>query len=186
MSVTPSTIIEQGGFTLANNTALDPQLITLYSLAGIYAERIESVYMQMAFGDDVIEEDVFAVRLLAPDGAVLYEQATPALTVTDPAAFVYTAVWSRQGNDTAQITPALQTDGGGESTLRGWANMRLPDLTLPPQSSVVLVSMRNVQSLNAAVAVARATITTTRNAGAVASTSEVVLNTQPILVAGPG
>lgn len=176
MSVTdPSTVITPGGFTIIGAGADEPQVFTLYTLSGIYNERVESVYMTVPWGSNEHTNNVLVVQLVAPNGDILYEQATPPQLGVDDAPLESHLTWSRLGNDTAQLASAA-TLFENDDVRRSWCNMRLPDLVLAPLSIVNLLVYIDNGNESGDFTVSDASVTTTRNTGAVSTTSQVDIN----------
>lgn len=170
MSVTESPVTTVPGFVLNAVGSGTPEVFQLYQVQTVAPERIESVYMTLAYGNVKPTNDVFALQLRDPSGVVLFEQPTPDLIGLDTADLVVILGWSRLGNDTAQLKFALHDDGA-TGWARAWANMRLPDLVLANGSTVQLLSWSNVETMSGTIPVSDASVTVTRNAGAVSTTT---------------
>lgn len=183
----PNVVINSGALLIQGGGVSPdmPQVFPLYTLNGTDPERIDSVYTVIEWVANSSRKNVLAVVLVAPNGEVIDEQATPPLLGVDGAVLETRLSWSRQGNDTAQL-PTAEELFSQDDVRRAWCNMPLPDITLPPLSSVRLLVWVEDGGEGSPTVVPNVALTTTRNAGAVSSTTEVVLNTQPILVAGPG
>lgn len=172
MSTPASPVTTVPGFVLTPVTSADPQVIQLYQLQTQAPERIESVYMTLAYGTIKPTFQMFALQLRDAAGNVIFEQPTPVFTATDNSDLTMVLNWSRLGNDSAQSPPAVLDDGlSGFS--RMWADMRLPDLVLAPQSTVQFLSWSDIETMSGTLPVSNCTVTTTRDAGAVSSTSSV-------------
>lgn len=163
------------GFQLAPATAASPQQVLLYTVNTTAPERIESVYMTVGYGTIEPTFQVFAIQLRDLSGVVLLEQPTPVLTATDSSDLTAVLGWSRLGNDSAQEAFAL-LDDMTTGTARAWANMRLPDLVLQSQSTVWLISYSDFETSSGTITVSDCSVTVTRNAGAVSTTSQVDIN----------
>lgn len=173
----PTLSIPGGGFGVT-------QAYTIYTVSALAPERIESVYMVATFPSNMETNDVLTLKLIDQSGVVVYEQPTPPLLGVDGAVLIAYLTWSRLGNDTSQL-PAQETLFQIDNMRRTWCNMRLPDLVLQPGASLLLTMWIDDGGESAPTVVSNIAVTVTRNAGAVSDTTEVVLNTQPILVAGP-
>lgn len=160
------------GFELQPNTDPGGVVVQLYQLQTTEPERIESVYLTLAYSTIKPTFQTFAVRLLDAANNILYEQPTPVFNAADNADLTVVLGWSRLGNDSAQQTFAYLDDPDAGYT-RAWANMRLPDLVLAPSSTVQLVSWGFFETISGTIPVSDCSITTTRNAGAVSSTTAV-------------
>ena len=172
------------GFELQPISSTDPTVVQLYQLQTTAPERIEAVYLTLAYGTIKPTFQQFSVQLWDPAGNVVYEQATPMLTATDSADLTVTLQWSRQGNDSAQQA-FFVWDDPDNGFARAWANMRLPDLVLASQSTVQFVSWSFFETSSGTIPVDNCTVTTTRDAGAVSGTTAVAYP-QPYLVPATG
>ena len=166
------TIVAPGSFTIDGGIGAGPQTFNLYSLSGIYAERVETVYMTVPWGSNDETNNVLVVQLVAPNGDILYEQATPPMEGVDAADLECHCTWSRLGNDSSNQA-AIETLFASDNVRRAWFNMRLPDLVLPPLSAVNLLAYLDNGEEGPSPTVTDASVTTTRNAGSVSSTTPV-------------
>jgi len=158
------------GFEISPTDSADPFVQQLYQLQTTAPERIESVYLTIEFGTIEPTFQVAAIQLWDPAGNVLYEQPTPNLSATDSSDLVAVLTWSRLGNDSAQ-EPFFIYDDMSSGFARAWANMRLPDLVLPSQSTVQFLFWGAFETSSGTIPVSNCTVTTTRDAGAVSSTT---------------
>lgn len=179
-AIAASPVIETGDITIQPNAGGVPQFFTLYTLTGSYVERVESVFMQIAFESNTAQNSVFAIQLRAPDGKVLYEQPSPPCAPPNNIPLTVTFTWARLGNDSAQSPLFVLHSSTVEPSL-GWCVMRLPDTVLQALSSVVLVAYiddgMDVADPYIATEVA---VTTTRNAGP--ASGDVTLDLTPYLL----
>ena len=173
----PVTLV--AGFEIAPSTFGVPFVQQLYQLQTTAPERIESVYMTLAYGTIEPTFQAFAIQLWDPAGNVVSEQPTPVLNTADNSDLTVVLNWSRLGNDSAQEAFAILDDPDAEFS-RAWANMRLPDLVLPSQSTVQFLSWADFETSSGTIPVDNCTVTTTRDAGAVSSTSS--LDVFPLLL----
>lgn len=136
----PVTIASIPAFTLTG-TAFVPQEVELYTLGNLDAELIQAVRFTLEYGGGTVTDETYALQLLGPNNDVLFETQTPPITKNDGADLSVSLTWSRLGNDTGQV-PMLIWDDTLSGFTRGWANMRLPDIVLPPQSKILLQAYR--------------------------------------------
>lgn len=185
MSVSgPSVLINPPGFVIPADPSLAPVTIPLYTLNSTDPERVESFYMTLQFDNDDQNIAVMVLQLLAPNSDVIYQQNSPVIKPPGvPASTVY-CTWSRQGNDDPNDTLVF-SQFGSDSHNYAWFNMRLPDLVLAPSAIVQLAAFRTDDSETADLTVDDASLTTTRNAGAVASTTDLS-DILPLLVPTTG
>lgn len=178
---TPANIINSGGFTIQGGAAgpAMPQAFTLYTLSGLYNERIDTINMVIDWVDSPDAGNVLAVQLVAPNGDVIDEQATPVILGVDDAQLESRLTWSRQGNDTGQL--AAQEELFAQDNIRRmWANMPLADVVLPPLSTVLLLVWVDDGGEGADTPVAGATLTSTRTTDTASTTTP--LDILPLLV----
>ena len=169
----PVTLV--AGFEIEPTDSADPFVQQLYQLQTVAPERIESVYLTIEYGTIEPTFQVAAIQLWDPAGNVLYEQPTPVLTATDSSDLLAVLTWSRLGNDSAQEAFFVYDDmASGYS--RAWANMRLPDLVLPSQSTVQFLYWGVFETSSGTLPVSNCTVTTTRDAGAVSTTTQADIN----------
>ena len=166
-----STVINPVSFVLTASGPT-PQVQPLYTLSGIYNERIESIWMQLPYAGNVPTDELFTVQLVAPNGDPIFEQACPPITLTDMSTLTVTLVWSRLGNDTSQA-PMLIVDDMVSGYSLGYANMRLPELVLAPLSTVQLLGYRGESGSEFDMTVTNATVTTTRSEDQASTTTQV-------------
>lgn len=175
----PSNVVAPGGFTIPADVSLTPVTIPLYTLTGIYNERIESFFMTLVFDNDDANVAVMVLQLTAANGDVLYQQNSPVIKPPgNPANTVY-CTWSRLGNDDPNDTLVF-TPFGSDGHNYAWFNVRLPDLVLAPLASVQLIAYRSDDDETADLVVTDAALTTTRNAGPASDTS--LVDILPLLV----
>lgn len=181
----PSPIASIPGFTIPGDLSGGPPTpIPLYTTDPNFPERIESVYFVVDFGTNDELAVVLAIQLTAQDGAPLGEWATPVATGVDMADFEAHYTWSRLGQDTANEV-AVETLFSADNTRRVWFNVALPDVVLPTSSQVNLLAYTDNGNEGPDFPVTGGTITTTRNAGAVASTTDLS-DILPLLVPTTG
>jgi len=170
-----SPVVTAPDFSFLGGTASEPQSVTLYTTNPAIPERIETVYATIVFESNATIQDTFSLQLISQAGVVLYEQPTPTLKAVDGAVLTAFLTWSRLGNDTAQL-PAFAQLFANDDIRRTWCNMRLPDLVLGPNSKVQLLCWVDDGGEGGPIPVSNVAVTTTRDAGAVSSTSQVDIN----------
>lgn len=174
MTTPASPVTAVPGFQLQPNTTADGVEQLLYTVNTVNPERIESVYMTLAYSTIKPTFQTFAIRVRDTSSVILYEQPTPVFNAADNSDLTMVLEWSRLGNDSAQgMFSYLDDADAGYS--RAWANMRLPDLVLAPLSTVSLVSWSFFETMTGTIPVSDCSVTVTRNAGAVSSTTALDL-----------
>lgn len=138
---TPANLANSQGFTIlgGNSGGQGFQFFTLYELGPTVAERIDSIYMVLPCGTNAEQNSVASIQLLATNQDVLYEQAAPFLKPSGVQAMTVYGTWSRFGRDTPQ-DPLAQVLQASDNNIRAYFNSALPDLILPPLSTVVFVA----------------------------------------------
>lgn len=132
----PATIIGIPGFTLVqDNPPSTP--FELYALGNLYSEVIESLRFSVHYGNAQPVAEAYGLQLMGPNGEILYDQNTPPITKTDGSDLTVSIGWSRLGNDDPNL-PMLIVNDEVSGWSRGWANVRLPEILLPPGSKVIL------------------------------------------------
>lgn len=182
-SIAASPVIEPGGVTLVGGSGEAPVVTPLYTINPNEPERIESVYFEIPYASAEPQFDLFALQLCAQDGAVLDEIPAPDITALDGSDLVVVLSWARLGEDTAKEGFFVHNDlVSGWS--RMWANLRLPDFVMQPSGVVNLLSWTNYNNEFPPIVIPAVYITTTRNAGAVSTTTPVALT--PFLLPAAG
>jgi len=172
--VAPSPVVSVPGFTIVGAGADEPQVFRLYTTDPNVAERIESVYFTVDWGSNEHTNNVLAVQLAAQDGAIVGEFATPPAEGVDSADLEAHYTWTRLGQDTSNET-AVETLFANDGVRRVWFNVALPDVVLPVSSQVNLLAYIDNGNEAGDFQVTDGAITTTRNAGAVSSTTALDL-----------
>lgn len=173
---TPASLIQPPAFTILGGGVAPgiPQVFPLYTLGGTDSERLDSVYMEIDWpGNDALSV-VLGIQLVAPNGKPIGVYVSSPILGVDDAPLISYLNWSRLGNDTDQLDTREEVFAV-DAIRRAWTNTRLPDIVLPPLSSINLVVWLEDGEEGAAVPVDQPTITTTRNAGAVSSTTALDL-----------
>lgn len=160
------------GFEITPTIGVDPFVQTLYTLQTTAPERIEAVYMTLAYSTTKPVFQQYALQLVDISGNVVYEQPTPQLSATDNSDLEVVLTWSRLGNDSAQEAFYIYDDGTTGFS-RAWANMRLPDLILAPGATIVFLFWGDIETPSGTIPVSNCTVTTTRDAGAVSDTTAI-------------
>lgn len=177
---TPANVITSAGFTILGGAAgpAMPQVFNLYTLSGLYNERIDTVNMVIDWASEP-DGTVLAVQLVAPNGDVIDEQPTPLISSPDEAALESRLSWFRQGNDTGQLAAESQLYTQ-DNIRRMWAAVPLADVVLPPLSMVNLLVWVNDGGEGPDTVVAPPTLTSTRTTDAASQTTQTVLT--PLLL----
>lgn len=168
-----SPVIQPGSFSL--NPEPDPgfqdQLIYTVTPAG--PERIESVNFTAVYAGNTPGQDQYAIILQAQNGDVVDFIAAPVIKNPDAEPLTAHLAWFRRGGDTAN-TPLVDSDPFNFAGRQVFATMSLPDLVLQASSTVTLRLYGNVTAEEPPITITDCTLTTTRNAGAVSSTIQVI------------
>lgn len=160
------------GFAITPTVDATPFIQQLYQLQTVAPERIEAVYMTLAYSTTKPLFQQYVIRLQDAAGNIVNESATPQLSATDSSDLIVVLNWSRLGNDSAQ-EPFYIYDDGATGFSYAWCNMRLPDLVLAPNSTVQFLFWGAIETSSGTIPVSNCTVTTTRDAGAVSGTSAV-------------
>lgn len=156
----PVTLVAIPGFTLTG-TAFAPQEVELYELGNLYGEMIQAVRFSLEYGGGTVTDETYALQLVAPTGDVLFETQTPPITKNDGSDLSVSLCWSRLGVDTGEVPMLIWNDSLSGFT-RGWANVRLPDLVLPPRSKILLQAYRGATGFENDIVVSDGIVSTNR------------------------
>lgn len=184
MTTPASPVFAVPGFVIDATTSAGPEYIKIYTVQSAAPERIEAVYMTLDYGASEPTYQRYALELRDPSGVVVFAQPTPTLTTTDTNDLTVILCWSRQANDTAQQPFSLFDDPSSSASI-AWANLPLPDLVLQPSSTVQFVNYSFFEVSAGTIPVSNASVTVTRNAGAVSATSPVAFP-EPYLIPTTG
>lgn len=182
-SLLEQNVVQVGDIAIGTaGTGLTEFNYDLFDVPGNIPSRIESVTMVVIYPDSTDISDVYEIQLVAQNGNILDRQTTPVIGSGETINAAY-LTWVRRGNDLAQ-SGTFQFSSGIAPNGAVWWRGALPDFVLQQQGSVVLNVYRGTDGSYKPATATNIILSYTpaENGG---TGTEIVLNTQPILVAGP-
>lgn len=155
---------------------------TLFTVPLGEPARVDTVYMQ-AVTEIALTNTTFELLLVDASGVVLHREATPTLIGGSPNVDTVQISWAIGSTGSNQQSPPLPLTSPTGSGLLIFS-LPLPPLVLKALSTVQVTVARESDGGLPSVVLSDIAIAYTPGGGDT-TTSEVVLNVQPILVAGP-
>lgn len=153
--------------------------MTLFTVPLAEPARIEAVWFHADFSGGAVSNELLVLQLALSDGTVVFTQPTP--YATDPDQDTMICSFARGNNDSMQLSGLAHPSSEAEAP--PYVNPPLPPLVLPALSTVSVALFEIDSGNSGSCTILNPTVTYTPG-GAGTSVTEVVLNTQPILVAG--
>lgn len=167
-------------FSFARNVAGLTAPVTLFQVPVGEPARIDAVYLEAYTASVPFALEALVLSFTLADGTKIWSQPTPAFN--NITIGIVACTWFRGGQDSAQL--AGFTPANVEATIPTYANPPLPETVLPALALITLALWEDNDDGTGTVVIQNPSITYTPGTGPTSST-EIVLNTQPLLVAGP-